>query len=100
MTHQKADEVMLLMLGISRLRSLIPCIGKLNVAIAVFPRDFFIAKFYTLEVVVLLFGRIFGVVHHWRNADNSHTFKQDVEVFRFLSCVVDLIPLNSADLSV
>ena len=82
------------MWGISRLRSLIPCIGKLHVAIAIFPGDFFITKFYALKVIMLLFGRIFGVVHHWRNADNFYAFKQEVEVFRFLSSVVDLIPFE------
>ncbi len=83
-----------LVLDISRLRSLIPCIGKLHITITVFSGDFFIAKFYALKMIMLLFGRIFSVVHHWRNADNFHTLKQNIEVFRFLSRVINFVPFE------
>lgn len=45
-----AGGVMPLMLGISRLSSLIPCVSKHDVAIAVLPGNFFIAKLYALKV--------------------------------------------------
>lgn len=57
--------VMPLKLGISRLGSLIPCVSKHDVAIAVLLGNFFIAKLYALKVVMLLFGCIFSIVHHW-----------------------------------
>lgn len=82
------------------MRSPIPCVGKLYVTIAVFSGVFFIAKLYALKMAMRLFGRGFSVVHNWRNTDNFHTFKQDTEIFRFLSYIVDRVPLNSADVSV
>lgn len=60
-----AGGVMPLMLGISRLSSLIPCVSKHDVAIAVLPGNFFIAKLYAFKVVMLLFGCIFSIMHHW-----------------------------------
>ncbi len=89
-----ADEVMPLMLGVSRLCSLVPAIREHDIAIAMPPGNFFIANLYALKVIMLFFGRIFRIVHHWRNTDNLHPFKQHVEILRFLTSVIDAIPFK------
>jgi hypothetical protein len=35
-----------------------------------------------------------GIVHHWRNRNDLHTFKQDIEVFLFLASVINAVPFN------
>lgn len=65
MKYHKVDEEIPLKLGTSCLRSLIPVVGKHNVTVTVFPGDFFISKFYALEVIMFFLCGIFCVMHHW-----------------------------------
>lgn len=65
-----------------------------NVAILIRPDDLLVAQFNLFQVVMLLFSRIFDVVHHRIYFHHFHVVQSGVEVFHFLTSIIDAIPFE------
>ncbi|ABP39893.1 conserved hypothetical protein [Yersinia pestis Pestoides F] len=65
-----------------------------DVAVFKGPGDFFVAQFHQFQVVVLLFRRIFHVVHFRRNFNHFDVFQFGVEIFNFLASVINAVPFE------
>jgi len=67
-----------------------------DVAELIGPYDFFVAQLNLFQMIVLLFRKLFDVVHFRRDFYQFHFFHFDVEVFDFVARVVDAIKLQDS----
>lgn len=65
-----------------------------DVAILIGPDDLLVAQFNLFQVVMLLFSGIFNVVHHRVYFHHFHVVQCGVEVFHFLTRIIDAIPFE------
>lgn len=72
----------------------VPAIGMNDVAVFIGPDDLLVAQLDLFQMVVLLVGRVFDVVHQRIHFHHLDVLKRGVEILHFLASIVDPIPLE------
>jgi len=70
----------------------VPGVRILDITIDNTPGDFLITQLHTLQMPRTCYRP--SVVNNWRYRNNLHTFQQNIEVFHFLTSIINMIELE------
>ncbi len=72
----------------------VPAIGVNDVAVFIGPGDLLVAQLNLFQMVVLLVGGVFDVVHQGIHFHHLDVLKFGIEILHFLAGIVDSVPLE------